>query len=227
MEAKRDPLWAFVLPYAVFMGLTWVEAQETLKPHYPWVYTAKLVAVAAVWWAFRRGYPTLRPTHLPLAIGVGVLGVAVWIALALLMKDHLAPLLPSWLAPGPRLGYNPFDTLASRAAAWLFVAVRLAGLAIVVPLVEEMFWRGFLARWIIDQDFEKVAVGHFTRTSFAIVTLAFVVVHPEWLAALVWGAGINALCWLTRNLGSCVVAHGVTNLLLGGYILATGAYWLW
>ncbi|HTI49696.1 MAG TPA: CPBP family glutamic-type intramembrane protease, partial [Planctomycetaceae bacterium] len=73
----------------------------------------------------------------------------------------------------------------------------------------------------------SVPPGVFTRFSFVVVTLAFASVHPELLAALAWGALVNAVYYKTANLWACVVMHAVTNGLLGAYILATANWQLW
>ena len=103
----------------------------------------------------------------------------------------------------------------------------MTGIALLVPLMEEVFWRGFLARFMISDDFQNVAPGVFTGASFAVVSLAFMSVHTEILAALVWGVLINLLYWKTANLWACIVMHAVTNALLGGYILYTESWQLW
>ncbi len=93
--------------------------------------------------------------------------------------------------------------------------------------MEEIFWRGFLARYLIKEQFTTVPQGVFTPASFAIVTALFVAVHPELLAATAWGVLINLLYRQTANVWACVVMHGVTNALLGAWILKTGDWRLW
>jgi CAAX prenyl protease-like protein len=126
-----------------------------------------------------------------------------------------------------RVGYDPFSSDGSAVARGTFIAVRLTEMVLIVPVMEELFWRGFLARYLIDDDFENVPQGVFTRYSFVLVTLAFASVHPEILAAITWGAMINLLYQRTANLWACVVMHAITNGLLGAYILATGNWHLW
>ena len=102
-------------------------------------------------------------------------------------------------------------------------------LVIIVPLVEEIFWRGFLLRWLIDSDFLKVPVGTFQWKSFGVVSLLFMLEHtpPDWPAALLTGALFNLVAIHTRSLSSCVLVHAVTNLGLGLYVLQTGKTGFW
>ena len=93
------------------------------------------------------------------------------------------------------------------------LAIRLVRLIIVVPLVEEVFWRGFLLRWFVADDFQNVPMGARSIPAFAFVTIGFMMEHgrPDWPAALVAGALFNFVAYRTRNLSSCVLAHAITN----------------
>jgi len=225
---RIHPIMAYVLPFALFIVLGAAESWKALADYYPWVYACKVVAVLAAWCCFRKRFPKPSTHGLAAAVLFGVAGAVVWIALCELnLEKPLFSLLPSWLGSGERVGYNPFEKLSSPVGQWAFVAIRLAGLALVVPLMEEVFWRGFLIRYLVSEDFESVPLGKFTPVSFGVVTVLFTLAHPELLAALAWGAAINLLFYQTKNLWACIVAHAVTNLLLGVYILAVDAWQLW
>jgi hypothetical protein len=162
------------------------------------------------------------------AVLVGVLGIVLWIGLSeLRLEEQISKYLPGWLRPEPRVGFNPFQELKQPLAVWGFVIVRLLGLVVLVPLVEELFWRGFLIRWLISPEWEEVPIGQFSGVSFLGVTLLFTLAHPEWLAAAVYCALLNGLLYWKKDLWCCIVAHGVSNLLLGIYVLAMGAWRLW
>ena len=102
-------------------------------------------------------------------------------------------------------------------------------LVIIVPIVEELFWRGFLLRYCIREDFENVPFGTFSWRSFLIISVAFCFEHtpPDWPAALVTSALYNIVAYKTRSLRACVIAHAVTNLLLGLYVLKTQQWGFW
>ncbi|MSR60185.1 MAG: CAAX prenyl protease-related protein [Planctomycetaceae bacterium] len=217
----------YIAPFALFMVLTSIESQGWLGLRYETLYTLKTIAVAGALWCFRREYPRFATGGLGLAVIAGGLGCLLWVGLARLqaITPGLQPLIDSLL--GGRAGYDPTAGDAPYAARAAFVCVRLVGLTAIVPIMEELFWRGFLARYLIDDDFRNVPQGKFTRSSFLIVTAAFAAVHPEILAAVAWGALINGLYHKTQNLWACVAMHAVTNGLLGAYILATGNWQFW
>jgi hypothetical protein len=219
---------AHIAPFVLFIGLTMVESRGWLGVRYEAVYTTKIAIVAAALWAFRRHYPPFSTAGFPLAVVAGGAGFVVWIALDWLQSviPGFQPLIDS-IMTGGRAGFDPYSGDRSAAARASFVMIRLFGLVLIVPVLEEVFWRGFLARYLIADDFWNVAQGKFTRMSFLIVTVAFASVHPEVLAALAWGALINWLYRKTANLWACVMMHAVTNGLLGAYILATGNWRLW
>ncbi len=160
-------------------------------------------------------------------IAAGVIGIAAWIWLSdLQLERRIANYLPSFMQPGERESYNPFETL-SPGVAWAFIAFRIFGIGIVVPVAEELFWRGFLLRWLIDPDWEKLPLGQFSLQSFSVVVLLFTLAHPEWFAAALWCALINGLLYWKRDLWQCIVAHSVSNLLLVAYVLAYDQWYLW
>lgn len=235
-----NPFWAYVLPFVVFMVATVVEGMESVKEWYPLLYGVKVLAVLGVLWWGRRHYPYWSREGMGLGLVFGLLGGVVWIILCIwsVEKDVLPGLLTTvggwmnmpdladWIKPGSRGAHNPFAEF-STAAAWSFTVVRLIGMVIMVPIMEELFWRGFLNRFLIEEQWQNVTWGRFTRLSFTIVTLAFVSVHTEWTAALFWGIGINLVMLFTRNLWACVVAHAASNAVLAYYILAYQQWHLW
>ena len=221
-------LLAYVAPFVLYVVPTMMESTGWLGLSYEVICTAKgILSGAALWW-FRRHYPAFSIFGFRLAITAGVLGCVIWVAL-----EQLQSMLPvirqltAWMFQGNRVGFDPFADGGLSAWRTAFVIIRLIELAVIVPVAEELFWRGFLARYLIADDFESVSHGHFTLFSFVVVTIAFASVHPEFLAATVWGMMINALYRKTRNLWACVTMHAVTNGLLGGYILLTKNWHLW
>jgi len=99
----------------------------------------------------------------------------------------------------------------------------------IVPIVEELFWRGWLLRWVINSDFEKVPLGSYSALSFWAVALLFASEHgPYWDVGLMAGIIFNWWMIRTKSLGDSILAHAVANACLSGYVIAAGKweYWL-
>ncbi|MDO4551112.1 MAG: CAAX prenyl protease-related protein [Planctomycetia bacterium] len=124
-----------------------------------------------------------------------------------------------------RSAFNPFQAFRdSPVQAWLFFAFRMFGLALVVPLMEEFFLRGFLLRFVYDQNWTKISVGA-TSLAVWITVLIYSFTHPEFFAAFVWFSLITFLVMRTKNIWDAVTAHFITNFLLGMYVLYTGEWY--
>ena len=109
-----------------------------------------------------------------------------------------------------------------------FIAVRVLESAVLVPVLEELFWRGWLMRWAIRSDFESVPLGQYTAVSFWTVAFLFAAEHgPYWEVGLIAGIAYNGWIVRTRNLADCILAHGVTNALLAAYVLVYDKWQYW
>lgn len=108
-----------------------------------------------------------------------------------------------------------------------FLLVRFFGLALLVPVIEEAFLRAFLMRFVMHDNWTEIPFGTVNRMALAAGILVPVLYHPEKLAALVWFSLVTWLMVRTKNFWNCVVAHSVTNLLLGIYVVTTGSWQLW
>lgn len=221
-----------VVPFAVFIGAGLLEpAPGGLAglfgmdgSAYPAAYAIRLaitaIAVAMAWPQIRRWMGTT--TWWPILLGLGL--VVPWIILASLQREI------GWTPPVlGRSEFNPFEHYgAGSAAAWAFVAVRAFGLVILVPLVEELFLRGFLMRYVIDENFWTVPFGKLTFASAAACLVYAACTHPaEILAAICWFAVVSGIAVATRRPIDTILAHAATNLALGSYVVATDSWWLW
>ena len=187
------------------------------EPRY-WIFPLQpLVCLVLLLHGWR--YYELRAPQKPFfTIGFGILALLAWIA------------PQQWLGAAPRL--DGFDPAFFGASGWPYavnVAVRFLRLVVVVPLLEEIFWRGFLLRYLIDEDFARVPFGTFSWFSFGAVTTGFCLEHsfPDYPAAILTGILYNWVAYRTKSLSSCVLVHAVTNLLLGFYVLHTGQVGFW
>lgn len=223
------PWWPYVAPMVVFLILTSLEdwlpkADGRPRPVvYAWFYAFKITAVIGALWFGRSTladlHPWPGPRALGLAVGLGLLVTLLWVGL-----DGLYPVFGQ---VGSRVGFDP--RALSTPGRWAFVAVRFVGLVLVVPLFEELFWRSFVVRWIINPDrFESVPIGLVTPAAGAITAALFAVEHPaEWLPALLTGAIWAWLLHRSRSVFACFVSHATANLALGIYVVTMGQWKFW
>lgn len=212
----------YVAPMFAYVALSSLEGYLPSPGWYPAAYAVKAAAVAAIMWFYRSTWQDLRPwpgiPKLVLAVGMGLFVVVLWIGL-----DGLYPDLP--FMGGARQAFDPNEL--GTAGKWAFIAVRMIGLVLLVPVFEELFWRSFLIRFVIDQDFWKVPIGRVTWFSAGVVSALFALAHPEWLPALMTGLIWAWLLWRTQSVATCAVSHVVANLMLGIYVIATGEWRFW
>jgi hypothetical protein len=183
-----------------------------------WIYPAQTLLCGGLLVYFWKRYQFHSLGHPLFTTAIALLVFVVWIS------------PQQFLRFPPRLdGFNPDLLRAQPAFYWSTLALRFLRLVVVVPLVEEIFWRGLLLRFLIADDFEAVPFGSFSWLSFGVVTLAFCFSHsmPDWPAALITGALYNLVAYRTRSLASCVFAHGLTNLALGLWIVTTKQWGFW
>jgi hypothetical protein len=215
------PMFGYLLLTTVEGYLPTVADGRPSPVWYPLAYTAKVAIVAALMWACRSTWCDLarRPSlvSLALAVGLGLLVTALWIGL----DGHY----PTFAISGSRTAFDP--NILPPASRWAFVGVRLLGLVVLVPIFEELFWRSFLIRWLVDDDFTRVPIGKVTPMAAVVSSIIFGAVHPEWLPGVLTGLAWAWLVRHTKSLTACVVSHSTANLALGLYVLATGEWRFW
>ncbi|MGA2138991.1 MAG: CAAX prenyl protease-related protein [Verrucomicrobiia bacterium] len=222
---KSKPWLPYVVPFGVYMAFLLVQSNANLL----WVYPVKTIAVAAALWFFRKEYEELCSPMIGKAnaasgdaaysyvwaVTIGLVAIAIWIGI-----DSFYPKFTQ---------ATPFDPTAIGSVAQrnVFLAFRVVGAVIVVPLMEELFWRAFLIRWLINENFKSVPVGAFTWLSFAVTAGLFGAEHSEWLAGLICGVLYNGLYYKRKDVFSCVVAHAVSNAALAVWVLSRGDWKFW
>ena len=186
-----------------------------------YLYPIKTIAVAWLLYVYRHEYRELLFKELAnsgvtkAVCAVGFVTFLIWICL----DFTVATVAPSQ-------GFNP-RLLPDGLVRITMTLFRVAGAVAVVPLMEELFWRSFLLRYLINSDFESVPLGRFTWPSFLITVALFGMEHQLLIAGMAAGAIYNGVLYKTRSLSQCVLAHAVTNLALAIYILLTGKWQFW
>ena len=243
---RLSPTSAHVTPLAVFLALTalvpLVAVENTMLPwwrHAPeqWVYPMQTVVVGLLLWLCRRHYRLEPMRGFMLATSFGIIGIVWWCLPAFLWQklDAAGVSVPEWAAwfgvAERKDGFDP--TLFRDQPFWQngVLVMRFLRMVVIVPLAEEIFWRGFLMRFVQADggDFQRIPFGRHTWPAFAVSTLGFMFVHDrtDWLGALGFGALMYLLAVRTKSLAACVLMHAVANLLLGLYVVGTGQWGFW
>jgi CAAX prenyl protease-like protein len=213
-DILKKPYFPYILPFVIFCGLTVISS--SFPQTFLYLYPVKTLAVAITLFLCWKAYDPLRPGHHMMAILMGVWVLLIWI----LPEGHV----PAMKTEAPP--FNPLEELKP-GPAFIWIGIRLIGAAVVVPVMEELFWRGFLIRWIINSDFRSVKIGYFTWPSFIITSALFGVEHNRWFVGILAGVFYNLLLYRTKSLYACIIAHGVTNLGLGVYVIMTKEWGFW
>jgi CAAX prenyl protease-like protein len=155
----------------------------------------------------------LAPAGVLSASAAGVAVLVLWVNLD-----------AGWMTIGTSAGFDP--TTAGRID-WPLVAMRIAGAALVVPVMEELFWRSFAMRWIDTPAFETVEPSQVSIKSLILTSVLFGLEHNLWLAGVVAGLAYGVLYMRHRTIWSPILAHAVTNCLLGIWVVVTSSWSFW
>ncbi len=214
-----------LLPFVAFMVLLALRGMAPTDGRWGfdtrWLYGLNLLVVGgmlAVWWReygelASQNLPSPREWALSIAVGLGVF--ALWIRLD-------AP----WMQIGePTASFVPVNPQGD--LDWPLIAVRWLGAALLVPVMEELFWRSFLMRWVQAPTFEGVDPRRVGPKAVLLSTFVFMLAHPLWLAAILAGLAYALLYRQTGKLWPAVIAHAVTNGALGIWVVMTRQWQFW
>jgi CAAX prenyl protease-like protein len=230
MRPAKPALYRY-LPFALFMAFIGLDEIIRLFSKYGFIalgettlyylYPLKVLVVACLLYRYRREYREIKLTDLSsfsTTVAVFVAGLLVFF-----LWIHMDWTLG--VAEIPR-GFNP-TLLPDGWVRVVMTMFRVGGAVLIVPLMEELFWRSFLIRYLINEDFLKVPVGTFSRASFLLTVALFGFEHNYILAGMMAGIFYNLILYRTKSITNCVLAHAVTNLALSLYVLSTGKWQFW
>ena len=245
MNLRANQMAAYVAPFVVFMALQslvgMVKVDNPLLPWWKagpehWVYPLQTIVCLGLiaWWWKNYVFKPLGMRELILACIVGFIGIALWIIPAeISTRLGLDNEWSKWLGITSRAksGYDPTLLADAPLAYWASVTMRFVRMTVAVALLEELFMRGFLWRYLAhpDGEFQNLPIGVWSLRGVVGSIVVFTFGHqvPDLLACLMYGILISWLAWKTKSLGACVVCHGVSNLVLGLYVMQTRQWGFW
>lgn len=219
----RFPAVPYVAPFAVFMALL------ALGSVWPLTGSAdqlvRILILIAVIWAVSRPVLHFKVRNWFGTLGIGVLIFVLWIVPDLLYPGYRQ----LWLFDNSVVGTIHSSLSAAEKNDMAVLVLRTFRASVLVPILEELFWRGWLMRWLMGPDFRAVPLGAYSATSFWVVAVLFASEHgPYWDVGLVAGILFNYWMVRTKSLGDLILSHAVANLCLSVYVIAAEKweYWL-
>lgn len=189
-----------------------------LTADFDWLYPLRIVVVAAALWICREPLVALvrSPRWGSLLVGIAVFPLWLWLVPPSLEVDRA---FAGHLDGVPR----------GIAAAW--IALRVTGAVILVPIAEELAFRGY-AIHLLTRDGRAAPAPPlesppFQWPAFVLSSVAFGALHGQWIAGTVAGMAYGMVRYRSGRLVDAVVAHATTNALLSAYVLATGRWSYW
>jgi CAAX prenyl protease-like protein len=213
----KSPEHARFLPFLIFVVITFFGGTMGGDGMF-WLYVVKTIVGAWMVWEMRTYIPEVRWSFSWQAVVVGIVIFVAWVGLdPFYPKNHLL------FKDTEESIWNPFKRFGEGSAiAWTLIVIRIFGMTIVVPPIEEAFYRSLVYRYIVKYDFTKVALNHFDGVALVLCALLFGFAHFQWLPGIMCGMAYQWLVLRRGHLGDAVTAHAITNFLLGIYVVWKG-----
>jgi uncharacterized protein len=213
----KSPEYARFMPFLIFVVITFIGGMMGGNAMF-WMYALKTGVGAWLIWEMRAFVPEMRWTLSWPAVGMGILVFVVWVGLDpfypknyLLFKDTEESI------------WNPFTRFGDDSMiAWTLIVIRIFGMTIIVPPLEEAFYRSLVYRYIVKYDFTKVALTHVDGVALGLSALLFGFAHFQWLPGILCALAFQWLVFRSGHLGDAITAHAITNFLLGVYVVWVG-----
>ena len=226
---RRGPTWAeanpslpYTLPFIAFFAF--LGLQDYLKFLGAWEYPIRVAILVVVLWVCSRHVIDLRVRSFFPTVLIGLAVFVIWIAPDLLFPGYRN----HWLFQNSIAGQIKSSLPEELRSNWLVLITRAIRAIILVPIIEELFWRAWLMRWLINADFQKVPLGTYSTYSMVITAMLFASEHgPYWDVGLVAGFIYNWWMIRTKSLGDCILAHAITNGVLSAYVIASNQWQYW
>jgi CAAX prenyl protease-like protein len=213
VSVRSNPAAAYLAPLIGIIATAMITRLFVYR--FDVLYPLRVVAGAGILW-FYWNRRSLRWNASWTPIMLGILAFGIWIILA---RDSTASARDSSIGGG----------LANLSAvnSLLWILFRLTGAILILPMAEELAFRGYLMRRLVSTKFESVASGHFTWLSFLGSSVLFGALHTEWWAGTLVGMIFAIAVYYRGSLLDAVIAHCVANGSVAAYVMATRHWFLW
>ena len=218
----RYPALPYVAPFLAFLAFLAVDRFLPFGAEWNYAIRFALIFGLLIW--LSRRVISWRFSSLAGSAVLGVVIFAIWVGPDLLWPAYRQ----SWLFTNSIVGAPKSSLPAGVKTSAMFILFRLLSSVVNVPILEELFWRGWLMRWLISKDFERVPLGAYQAQSFWLVATLFASEHGSyWDVGLITGVLLNWWMMRTKSLADCILAHAVTNACLAVYVVTRDQWQYW
>ncbi len=204
---ESSPAAPWIVPVLCWIAIGLATSSFTTG-HDP-LYGLRVVVCAAVLWHYRSTYRLLLERPSPVSLLLGALVGGIWL---------LIPTSAAATVPGE--GWSDLTYFS-----WLWL--RPLGAIVIVPIVEELAFRGYLARWLTKRPFWAVRFGDISWLALILSSVAFGLLHDRWLLASGTGIVYATILKSSRRMSDAVAAHAASNTVIAAYVLATQSWQHW
>ena len=219
---EQYPSLRYIAPFGFFLLFLAISPRIPLDPR--WESPIRVLLLGLICYVCWPREISTRPSRWVASTVIGAIVFLIWIAPDVLIPGYRnSPLFSNSVVGHVHSSMQPEALRSPWVLAWRSVRA-----VIIVPIVEELFWRAWLLRWLINTDFEKVPLGTYSPFAFWLTALLFASEHgPYWDVGLVTGVIYNLWMIRSKSVADCILMHAVTNAILSGYILATSQWQYW
>lgn len=219
---EKYPSARYVAPFAAFLLLLAIAPRLPLDPR--WESPIRVVLLGLLCLLCWPRDISLQPKRWAASAIVGAVVFLIWIAPDLLFPGYRSlPLFSNSVVGHVHSSLPP----AALRSAWVLIW-RSVRAIVIVPVVEELLWRAWLMRWLINPDFKRVPLGAYSPLAFWMTAVLFASEHgPYWDVGLATGVIYNLWMIRTKSVADCILMHAVTNAILCAYVIATGQWQYW
>jgi hypothetical protein len=216
------PTARYIAPFLIFIAFLAVAPELGLDAR--WDAPLRVVVMAVVCYVCWPPELPLVPVKPLMSIAVGAAVFVLWVAPDLLFPGYRQNVFLSNSFTGHlHSSLRPSELHSAWVLFW-----RTVRAVVIVPVVEELFWRAWVMRWVIKTDFQKVPLGTYGALAFWITAILFASEHgPYWDVGLITGIVYNLWMIRTKSVADCILMHAVTNAILSGYVIATAQWQYW
>lgn len=204
---------AYLIPFLAILAAGFLS--KSASGHFEWLYPLRFLACAVALWF---SWPELKKLDWRFSWAAPVAGAAVFAVWV----------IPSLFAPSPVTPLGTSLAALSPVARWTWIVFRVAAAVVTVPIAEELAFRGYLARRLVNREFDSVPFTAVTLLSIGLSSVAFGLLHGQhWVVGIVAGLVYAGMMRWKGRLSDAIVAHAVSNLLLAAWVLSRGDWAQW